>query len=156
MSSHLLLNRVGNRLYPFSLPSRTIIPHLRLSPVTPQLPRFSPIGIRPASTANLYRPPSGFLFNERVHPPSISLHASLYHFSLPERGNDGGERIGRGIGGFMGLFWCGGFMELCSVTSKGSFWCLGFLLMGRIERWALKEARLRIYEDGIDLDYKVD
>jgi len=25
-----------------------------------------------------------------------------------------------------------------------------------IEKWALKEARLRIYEDGIDLDYKVD
>jgi hypothetical protein len=30
------------------------------------------------------------------------------------------------------------------------------LLTVRIERWALKEARLRIYEDGIDLDYKVD
>jgi hypothetical protein len=84
------------------------------------------------------------------------VKSNLYGFSLLGRGNDGGERIGRDIGGFMGLLWCGGFMGQCSVKSRGSSWCLAGLLTVRIERWALKEARLRIYEDGIDLDYKVD
>jgi len=32
----------------------------------------------------------------------------------------------------------------------------GFVLMGRIEDWALIQAKLRMEEEGINLDYKVD
>ena len=31
-----------------------------------------------------------------------------------------------------------------------------FVLMGRIEEWALVQAKLRMEEEGISLDYKVD
>jgi hypothetical protein len=100
MSKHLLLNRAGTRFHPFTLPSRTIIPHLRLSPIALPPPRLSPLGIRSASTASVYRPPSGFLFNERVpHPFS-------YEQADPGLASSEGETTAaRGLGGVLVDLW---------------------------------------------------
>ena len=42
------------------------------------------------------------------------------------------------------------------ATRPGTTFDLIQTLTGRIEEWALVQAKLRMQEDGINLDYKVD
>jgi hypothetical protein len=55
------------------------------------------------------------------------------------------------------------YFGICLIAALGlatrpgtTFDLIPMTLTGRIEEWALVQAKLRMQEDGINLDYKVD